>query len=76
MTIGVVEHAPVELANQLVRAARQHDRVRLDELLAAEFTFVGAVDDLDRDARLDTAAGPYEIDGLAWQAVRRDGDLT
>ena len=59
----------VELSNELVAAVQRHDRRRLEELLADEFTLNGAAGELDRDALLEAAAGPYEIDDWAYEEI-------
>ena len=67
--IGTVEHELVELSHQLVRAVQEHDRGRLEELLGAEFSLQGAAGELDREAFLEAAAGPYEIDDFAYDEI-------
>lgn len=59
----------VELSRNLVRAVQEHDVGALEELLAAEFTLQGAAGQLDRDAFLEAAAGPYEIDAFAYEEI-------
>jgi len=68
MTVAVV-HELVELANDLARAVSEHDVPRLEELLAAEFTLQGAAGQLDRDAFIAAAAGPYEIDEFSYEEI-------
>jgi ketosteroid isomerase-like protein len=48
---------------------QRHDRRRLDDLLGAEFTLLGAAGELDREAFLEAAAGPYEIDDFAYEEI-------
>ena len=64
-----VAHELVELAHDLVRAVQEHDVDRLEQLLATEFTLQGAAGQLDRDAFLEAAAGPYEIDEFAYEEI-------
>ena len=47
----------------------EHDVDRLEQLLAAEFTLQGAAGQLDRDAFLEAAAGPYEIDEFTYEEI-------
>ena len=69
-----VAHELVELEHDLARAVSEHDVDRLEELLADEFTLQGAAGQLDREAFLLAAAGPYEIDDFveAMQAIARE----
>lgn len=62
----------VELSWQLVRAVQAHDRVRLEELLAAEFTLDGAAGQLDREGLLDAAQGGYEIEDFSYEEIDPD----
>lgn len=64
-----VTHELVELAHDLARAVSNHDVERLESLLAAEFTLQGAAGQLDREAFLAAAAGPYEIDEFAYEEI-------
>lgn len=59
----------IQLSNELVGAVRDHDRERLERLLAAEFTLSGAAGELDRQAFLEAASGPYEIDDWAYEEI-------
>ena len=68
MTVAVA-HELVELAHDLARAVSEHDVDRLEQLLAAEFTLQGAAGQLDRDAFLEAAAGPYEIDEFTYEEI-------
>ncbi len=68
MTVTVA-HELVELAHDLARAVSEHDVDRLEDLLAAEFTLQGAAGQLDRDAFLEAAAGPYEIDEFSYEQI-------
>ncbi len=68
MTVAVA-HELVELAHDVARAVSQHDVGRLEELLAAEFTLQGAAGQLDREAFLEAAAGPYEIDEFSYEEI-------
>ena len=68
MTVAVA-HELVELAHDLARAVSEHDVDRLEQLLAAEFTLQGAAGQLDRDAFLQAAAGPYEIDEFTYEEI-------
>lgn len=67
--IGTVEQELVGLSHELVRAVQEHDRKRLDELLGAEFSLQGAAGELDRDAFLEAASGPYEIADYAYDEI-------
>src|SRR5918995_1811297 len=69
MTTTAVAHELVELANDLARAVSEHDVERLESMLAAEFTLQGAAGQLDRDAFLEAAAGPYEIDEFTYEEI-------
>lgn len=69
MTTTAVAHELVELAHDLARAVSEHDVARLDELLASEFTLQGAAGQLDREAFLEAAAGPYEIDEFNYEQI-------
>ncbi len=59
----------IQLSDELVASVRDHDRGRLDELLAAEFTLSGAAGELGREAFLEAASGPYEIDDWAYEEI-------
>ena len=61
-SVAASVHELVELSHELVRSVQQHDQARLAELLADEFTLLGAAGELDRTELLEAAAGPYEID--------------
>ena len=62
-------HELIDLSNELVAAVQRHDRARLEELLAAEFTLNGAAGELDREELLAAAEGPYEIDDFAYEEI-------
>ena len=62
----------IELSNELVDAVHEHDRARLELLLADEFTLNGAAGEYDREAFLEAAAGPYEIDDWAYEEIDPD----
>ena len=64
-----VAHELVELSHDLARAVSEHDVGALDDLLASEFTLQGAAGQLDREAFLEAAAGPYEIDEFAYEEI-------
>ena len=68
MTVAVA-HELVELAHDLARAVSEHDTSRLEELLAEEFTLQGAAGQLDREAFLQAASGPYEIDEFTYEEI-------
>ena len=68
MTVAV-SHELIELANELARAVSEHDVERLEELLASEFTLQGAAGQLDREAFLLAAAGPYQIDEFTYEQI-------
>jgi Domain of unknown function (DUF4440) len=59
----------IALSNELVRAVHDHDRGRLDGLLAVEFTLSGAAGELGREEFLAAACGPYEIDDWAYEEI-------
>jgi ketosteroid isomerase-like protein len=69
MTTTAVANELVELAHDLARAVSEHDVERLEELLAVEFTLQGAAGQLDREAFLEAAAGPYEIDDFTYEQI-------
>ena len=69
MTTTAVSHELIELAHDLARAVSEHDVSRLEALLAEEFTLQGAAGQLDRAAFVEAAAGPYEIDGFAYEEI-------
>jgi ketosteroid isomerase-like protein len=64
-----VAHELIELSHDLVRAVQTHDTARLDELVADEFTLQGAAGQLDREAFLEAAAGPYVIDDFGYEEI-------
>jgi len=64
-----VAHELVELSHDLARAVSEHDVDALGHLLASEFTLQGAAGQLDRDAFLAAAGGPYEIDEFAYEEI-------
>jgi ketosteroid isomerase-like protein len=66
---AAVAHELVELSHELADAVVRHDRELLERLLAAEFTLNGAAGVLDREAFLDAAAGPYEIDEFSYDEI-------
>ena len=68
MSVAVANEL-VELAHDIARAVSEHDVDRLEELLAAEFTLQGAAGQLDREAFLAAAAGPYEIDEFSYEQI-------
>jgi hypothetical protein len=69
MTTTAVSHELVELEHELARAVCDHDVERLETMLASEFTLEGAAGQLDRDAFLEAAAGPYEIDEFGYEQI-------
>ena len=69
MTTTAVANELVELAHDLARAVSDHDVERLEGLLASEFTLQGAAGQLDREAFLEAAAGPYEIDEFTYEQI-------
>jgi len=62
-------HELIALSNELVAAVHEHDLPKLEQLLAAEFTLNGAAGELDREAFLEAASGPYEIDDWAYEEI-------
>src|SRR5262245_6195935 len=68
MTVAVATEL-VELAHDLARAVSDHDVARLEVLLASEFTLQGAAGQLDREAFLEAAAGPYVIDEFTYEEI-------
>jgi hypothetical protein len=69
MSVAAVSNELVELEHELARAVSEHDVERLESLLAAEFTLQGAAGQLDRDAFVEAASGPYEIDEFAYEEI-------
>jgi ketosteroid isomerase-like protein len=69
MTTTTVAYELVDLAHELARAVSEHDVPRLESMLASEFTLQGAAGQLDREAFLEAAAGPYEIDEFAYEEI-------
>ena len=69
MTTTAVANELVELAHDLARAVSEHDVARLETMLASEFTLQGAAGQLDREAFLEAAAGPYEIDEFTYEQI-------
>jgi ketosteroid isomerase-like protein len=65
----VVANELVDLSHDLARAVSEHDIGALEDLLAAEFTLQGAAGQLDRDAFLAAAAGPYEIEEFSYEEI-------
>lgn len=59
----------VDLSREVVRAVQAHDVDTLERLLAAEFTLQGAAGQLGRDAFLEAAAGPYEIEDFSYEEI-------
>jgi len=59
----------IELSNDLIAAVQRHDRPRLEELVAREFTLNGAAGQMDRETFMEAAAGPYEIDEFAYEEI-------
>jgi hypothetical protein len=57
------------LSNELVRAVHGHDRGRLEQLLAREFTLSGAAGEMDRSTFIAAAAGAYAIDDWAYEEI-------
>jgi ketosteroid isomerase-like protein len=68
MTMAVA-HELVELSHDLARAVAEHDVGALEQMLASEFTLQGAAGQLDREAFLAAAGGPYEIDEFAYEEI-------
>jgi Domain of unknown function (DUF4440) len=62
-------HELVELSHELVRAVQARDGARLEQLLAREFTLLGAAGELDRDGLLAAASGSYVIDDFSYQEI-------
>jgi len=62
-------HELVDLSHDLVRAVQEHDPVRLESMLAREFTLLGAAGELDRDGLIDAAAGRYAIEDFAYEEL-------
>ncbi len=69
---AIVVEELVELSNELVRAVQRHDRDRLEELLADEFTLDGAAGQLDREGLLEASAGAYEIEDFSYEEIDPD----
>jgi hypothetical protein len=68
-TATTVVHELIELSHDLVRAVQAHDVVRLERLLAGEFTLLGAAGELDRAGLLEAAGGRYEIDSFCYEEI-------
>lgn len=68
MTVNVT-HELIELSHELAQAVVDHDPARLEAMLADEFTLQGAAGQLDRDAFLAAAAGPYDIRSFTYEEV-------
>jgi hypothetical protein len=68
-SVTAVAHELAELSHELVDAVVRHDRDRLEELLAIEFSLNGAAGILDRHAFLEAAAGAYQIDEFAYDEL-------
>ena len=51
------------------QAVCDHDVARLEAMLASEFTLQGAAGQLDREAFLEAAAGPYQIDEFSYEQI-------
>jgi ketosteroid isomerase-like protein len=64
-----VAHELIELSHELVRAVQVHDTTRLEDLVADDFTLQGAAGQLDREAFLEAAAGPYEIADFSYEEI-------
>jgi ketosteroid isomerase-like protein len=67
--IGTVEHELIALSRDWMRAAQEHDRDRLEILLAREFSVVGAAGDLDRAAWLERVAELFTLDEFAYDEI-------
>lgn len=67
--IGTVEHELIDLSHEWMRAAQAQDRGRLDGILAREFTIVGAVGDLGREAWLERVNESYAIDEFSYDEI-------
>jgi ketosteroid isomerase-like protein len=59
----------VDLSREVARAVQEHDVDTLERLLAAEFTLQGAAGQLGREAFLEAAAGPYEIEDFSYEEI-------
>ena len=69
MMTTAVANELVELAHDLAQAVSDHDVARLEGMLASEFTLQGAAGQLDREAFIEAAAGPYEIDEFTYEQI-------
>ena len=59
----VLVHELTRLEHELTEAIQHHDTERLDQLVGREFKLVGRTGrGWSRDAWMEKAAGPYEID--------------
>lgn len=67
--LGTVEHELVDLSQEWMRAVQEHDRERLDGILAREFSVVGAIGDLGREEWLERVAGPYAIEDFTYEEI-------
>lgn len=59
----------VDLSREVARAVQEHDVDTLERLLAAEFTLQGAAGQLGREAFLEAASGPYEIEDFSYEEI-------
>jgi ketosteroid isomerase-like protein len=66
---AAVAHELIGLSHELVQVVIDRNTTRLDELLAAEFTLQGAAGQLDREAFLEAAAGPYRIESFTYEQI-------
>jgi ketosteroid isomerase-like protein len=66
---AAVAHELVQLAQELAASVQRHDRGRLEELLAEEFTLQGAAGQMGREEFLESASGPYEIDEFTYDEI-------
>ena len=62
-------HELTGLARAWMEAVQEHDRERLEELLAEEFTLVGVVGELGRTEWIETAATVYELEEFIFEEI-------
>jgi ketosteroid isomerase-like protein len=64
-----VVHELVELSHELVKSVQARDRSRLEQLLADEFSLLGAAGELDREGLLEAADGRYAIETFGYEEI-------
>jgi len=62
-------HELTGLARTWMEAVQEHDRERLEELVAEEFTVAGPLGEIGRAEWLETAATTYELDEFVYEEI-------